>query len=98
MLHAEAIFKVSSAQAADIIALVEAIAGIIFFTTPCKQNIISDSIITEEEDAMTIGHQRAEAAAFMEKGRKKNQLANGYEQNSILEPKICMIIVQKEKN
>jgi hypothetical protein len=37
LLHPEASFKVSKVHAADIIALVEAIAGMIFFTTPCKQ-------------------------------------------------------------
>ena len=45
---------------------------------------------------MTIGHQRADATTFMKK-EKKNQIANGYGQNNILEQKICMIIVQKEE-
>lgn len=35
LLHPDASFNVSSAHAADMIALVEAIAGIMFFTTPC---------------------------------------------------------------
>jgi len=34
LLHSVAIFNVSSAHAADIIAFVEAIAGMMFFTTP----------------------------------------------------------------
>ena len=36
LLHPDVIFNVSSAHAADITALVEAMAGIMFFTTPCK--------------------------------------------------------------
>lgn len=36
MLHPDASFKVSRAHAADIIAFVEAMAGMMFFTTPYK--------------------------------------------------------------
>lgn len=43
LLHPDAIFNVSSAHAADIIAFVEAIAGMMFFTTPCRQH---DQLIT----------------------------------------------------
>lgn len=43
LLHPDAIFNVSSAHAADIIAFVEAIAGMMFFTTPCRRH---DQLIT----------------------------------------------------